>query len=134
MISAWWGFLWKYLLFFLSNRRCSRRWRDFEALRASPRATSLQWIFIKILFLRATARAAPTEFNVRTSAGERCFVPTWPSRHHAHHYTFYFWLNPKVTKDQEPIKGDFAFGKPRTLFTAPCFYRGSVRLLLISFV
>ena len=53
---------------------------------------------------------------------------------HAPFYAFYFWLNPKVTKDQEPIKGDFAFGKPRTLFTATCFYRGSGRLLLILFV
>ena len=52
---------------------------------------------------------------------------------HAHIYAFYFWLNPKVTKDQEPIKGDFAFGKPRTLFTAPCFYRGSGRLWLFHF-
>jgi len=45
---------------------------------------------------------------------------------HAPFYPFYFWLNPKVTKDQEPIKGDFSFAKPRTLFTASCFYRGSV--------
>src|SRR6056297_3093863 len=29
--------------------------------------------------------------------------------------SLYFWLDPKVTKDQEPIKGDFCFAKPRSL-------------------
>ena len=38
-----------------------------------------------------------------------------------HFYAFYFWLNPKVTKDQEPIKGDFAFGKPRSLLPLHAF-------------
>ena len=41
-------------------------------------------------------------------------------------FPFYFWLDPKVTKAQEPIKGDFCCAKPRTLFTASCFYRVSV--------
>jgi hypothetical protein len=40
------------------------------------------------------------------------------------HDPFYFWLNPKVTKDQEPIKGDFAFGKPRSLLPLHAFIAG----------
>jgi len=43
-----------------------------------------------------------------------------------HFYAFYFWLNPKVTKDQEPIKGDFAFGKPRTLLPLHAFIAGLI--------
>ena len=39
-------------------------------------------------------------------------------------FTLYFWLDPKVTKAQEPIKGDFAFGKPRTLFPLHAFIAG----------
>ena len=39
-------------------------------------------------------------------------------------FPFYFWLDPKVTKAQEPIKGDFAFGKPRTLFPLHAFIAG----------
>ena len=39
-------------------------------------------------------------------------------------FTLYFWLDPKVTKAQEPIKGDFAVGKPRTLFPLHAFIAG----------
>jgi hypothetical protein len=38
--------------------------------------------------------------------------------------SLYFWLDPKVTKDQEPIKGDFAFGKPRSLLPLHAFIAG----------
>jgi hypothetical protein len=40
------------------------------------------------------------------------------------HVPFYFWLNPKVTKDQEPIKGDFSFAKPRSLLPLHAFIAG----------
>src|SRR6056297_639978 len=40
------------------------------------------------------------------------------------HTPFYFWLNPKVTKDQEPIKGDFSFAKPRSLLPLHAFIAG----------
>jgi len=38
--------------------------------------------------------------------------------------SLYFWLDPKVTKDQEPIKGDFFFAKPRSLFPLHAFIAG----------
>jgi len=53
-------------------------------------------------------------------------VHTGLARRSSPHASFYFWLDPKVTKAQEPIKGDFCCAKPRTLFTASCFYRVSV--------
>ena len=38
--------------------------------------------------------------------------------------SLYYWLDPKVTKDQEPIKGDFCFAKPRSLFPLHAFIAG----------
>ena len=51
--------------------------------------------------------------------------------------SFYFWLDPKVTKAQEPIKGDFSFAKPRSLLPLHAFIAGltnSTFLLLLCII
>jgi len=51
----------------------------------------------------------------RTFQGQRAAYPF---------LSFYFWLDPKVTKAQEPIKGDFSFAKPRSLLPLHAFIAG----------
>jgi len=52
---------------------------------------------------------------------------------HAPLLSFYFWIDPKVTKAQEPIKGDFCFAKPRTLFPLHAFIAGLMGYAFLIF-
>ena len=84
---------------------------------------SLQWFF-STFCVSGDRMGRPYKWYCWDFGGRkmfRAYMVFAPARF----YNFYFWLNPKVTKDQEPIKGDSCCAKPRSLLPLHAMTAGS---------